>query len=116
MTLTPDGKLWIGTTEGGKAQDTTFLGGKVLRLNDDGTVPKDNPFVGKAGYRPEIYTLGHRTAMGLSVHPATGESVGERDGSERRRRDQRDQARAELWLAPRQSRPRLCRTVAGEDE
>jgi glucose/arabinose dehydrogenase len=73
VALTGDGKLWIGTTEGGRAQDTTFLGGKVLRLNDDGSVPADNPFAGKAGFRPEIYTLGHRTAMGLHVHPLTGE-------------------------------------------
>ena len=49
------------------------LAGKVIRLNDDGTVPKDNPFVGKEGYRPEIYTLGHRTALGLAVNPVTQE-------------------------------------------
>ena len=55
------------------AQDPKSLAGKVLRLNDDGTVPQDNPFVGKAGYRPEIYTLGHRAALGLAVHPVTGE-------------------------------------------
>jgi aldose sugar dehydrogenase len=73
VALTPDAKLWIGTTEGGRAQDTTFLGGKVLRLNDDGTVPSDNPFVGREGWRPEIYTLGHRTALGLYVHPVTGQ-------------------------------------------
>ena len=36
----------------------------MLRLNDDGSVPKDNPFVGKEGYRPEIYTLGHRSSLG----------------------------------------------------
>jgi glucose/arabinose dehydrogenase len=72
VALTPDGKLLIGTTEGGKAQDPTWLGGKVLRLNDDGSVPQDNPFVGKEGWRPEIYTLGHRTALGLYVHPETG--------------------------------------------
>jgi glucose/arabinose dehydrogenase len=73
VAMTPDGKLWMGTTEGGKAQDITFLGGKVLRLNDDGSVPADNPFVGKEGYRPEIYSLGHRTALGLYVHPVTGD-------------------------------------------
>jgi len=73
VAMTPDGKLWIGATEGGKAQDTTWLGGKVLRLNDDGSVPADNPFVGKEGYRPEIYTLGHRTALGLFVHPVSGD-------------------------------------------
>jgi glucose/arabinose dehydrogenase len=73
VAMTADAKLWIGTTEGGKAQDTTWLGGKVLRLNDDGTVPADNPFVGRDGYRPEIYSLGHRTALGLYVHPVTGD-------------------------------------------
>jgi glucose/arabinose dehydrogenase len=72
VAMTPDGKLLIGTTEGGKAQDPTWLGGKILRLNDDGSVPADNPFVGREGWRPEIYTLGHRTALGLYVHPETG--------------------------------------------
>ena len=47
-------------------------GGKVLRLRDDGSVPPDNPFIGKAGYRPEIYSLGHRSPQGLAVHPETG--------------------------------------------
>ena len=46
--------------------------GKVLRLRDDGSVPKDNPFVGKAGYKPEIYTLGHRSTLGLAMNPNTG--------------------------------------------
>ncbi len=46
--------------------------GKIVRLRDDGTVPPDNPFVGKAGYQPEIYTLGHRNQQGLAVHPETG--------------------------------------------
>jgi glucose/arabinose dehydrogenase len=73
VAFTADGKLLIGCTEGGKAQDPTWLGGKVLRLNDDGSVPPDNPFVGKEGWRPEIYTLGHRTALGLYVHPVSGE-------------------------------------------
>ena len=54
------------------AQDPNNLAGKVLRLRDDGTVPADNPFVGRAGYRPEIYTLGHRNALGLAVQPDTG--------------------------------------------
>jgi glucose/arabinose dehydrogenase len=47
--------------------------GKTLRLRDDGTVPKDNPFVGKPGAKPEIYTYGHRNGYGLAVHPETGE-------------------------------------------
>ena len=58
---------------GNDPQDPNTLGGKVLRLNDDGSVPKDNPFVGQAGHRPEVYTLGHRSTLGLAVHPGTGE-------------------------------------------
>ena len=53
-------------------QDPMSLVGKTLRLKDDGTVPPDNPFAGKPGYRPEIYTMGHRNILGLTVHPATG--------------------------------------------
>ena len=49
-----------------------LLGGKVLRLNDDGTVPGDNPFVGQQDHKPEIFTLGHRTPSGLALHTATG--------------------------------------------
>ncbi|MEP7308419.1 MAG: PQQ-dependent sugar dehydrogenase [Acidobacteriota bacterium] len=59
-------------SRGGRAQDPGSHGGKFLRLKDDGTVPKDNPFVGKAGYKPEIYTMGHRNMLGLAVHPDTG--------------------------------------------
>jgi glucose/arabinose dehydrogenase len=46
--------------------------GKTLRLRDDGTVPPDNPFVGKPGAKPEIYTYGHRNGYGLAVDPETG--------------------------------------------
>lgn len=46
--------------------------GKILRLARDGSVPPDNPFVGRPGVKPEIYTYGHRTVMGLTVHPRTG--------------------------------------------
>jgi glucose/arabinose dehydrogenase len=53
-------------------QDPMSLAGKTLRLNDDGTVPKDNPFFGKAGYRPEIFTLGHRNILGLAMNPENG--------------------------------------------
>jgi glucose/arabinose dehydrogenase len=55
-----------------RAQKGDDHGGKVLRLRDDGTVPPDNPFVGKAGYSPEIYSLGHRSPQGLTMHPDTG--------------------------------------------
>src|SRR5580658_595316 len=55
-----------------RAQDPNDLAGKVVRLRDDGTVPPDNPFVGRAGYRPEIYTMGHRNPLGLTLQPDTG--------------------------------------------
>ena len=54
------------------AQDPTNHKGKVLRLRDDGSVPSDNPFVGLAGYKPEIYSLGHRNQLGLTINPDTG--------------------------------------------
>ena len=71
----PDGTLFLSSShhrdEKGP-QDPMNDIGKILRLNDDGTIPKDNPFVGKAGYRPEIYSIGHRTVLGLTFHPTTG--------------------------------------------
>jgi glucose/arabinose dehydrogenase len=68
-----DGTILITTPAAGeiqKAQDPMSAYGKILRLNDDGTIPRDNPFVGKQGYRPEIYSLGHRDHLGLVVHPS----------------------------------------------
>jgi len=70
-----DGKLYMTTPSSGNgssSQDPASYAGKVLRLNDDGTAPADNPFAGRAGHRPEIYTIGHRNSLGLAVHPATG--------------------------------------------
>lgn len=55
-----------------RAQKGEDHGGKVLRLRDDGTVPPDNPFVARPGFRPEIYSFGHRSPQGLAVHPQTG--------------------------------------------
>ena len=55
-----------------KAQDLESVYGKVLRLHDDGRVPADNPFAGRADARPEIYSYGHRDQLGLTVHPQTG--------------------------------------------
>ncbi|MCL4848627.1 MAG: sorbosone dehydrogenase family protein [Acidobacteria bacterium] len=69
--LTRGGTNRVGTSE--EAQDPVSHSGKVLRLNDDGTVPPDNPFVGKPGHRPEIYALGVRNITGMIVHPTTGE-------------------------------------------
>ena len=70
-----DGMLYMSVGERNdrvRAQNPNIHGGKILRLKDDGTVPPDNPFVGKAGYKPEIYTWGHRNIQGLAVHPDTG--------------------------------------------
>ena len=53
-------------------QQLDSLMGKVLRINPDGTVPKDNPFVGQANARPEIFALGIRDDQGLAFHPRTG--------------------------------------------
>ena len=76
MVFGRDGKLYLVVgerQEQDRAQDTMLHGGKVLRLNEDGTAPSDNPFVGKQGYLPEIYSIGHRSPQGLAVHPTTGE-------------------------------------------
>jgi glucose/arabinose dehydrogenase len=72
MIFGPDGKIYMSTA-GGDAQDPSTHAGKILRLNEDGSVPRDNPFVGRDGYLPEIFTLGHRTTLGLAVHPGTGQ-------------------------------------------
>jgi aldose sugar dehydrogenase len=71
-----DGTLFItcgdrDRPDGGQNPNDHF--GKVIRVNDDGTVPKDNPFVGRAGFRPEIYTLGQRNQQGLTFNPVNGE-------------------------------------------
>jgi len=71
----PDAKLYITTgdaTKQSQAQKLDNLGGKTLRLNDDGTVPADNPFAGQKGARPEIWTFGHRNAQGMDFQPETG--------------------------------------------
>ena len=70
-----DGTLFMTTGGGGGngAQDPNSHAGKVLRLKDDGGVPTDNPFVSRAGYRPEVYSLGHRNSLGLAVQPGTGD-------------------------------------------
>lgn len=71
-----DGLIYItvgGAARTPEAQATNSIAGKVLRLKDDGSVPADNPFVGKAGARPEIFTVGHRDHHGLAVHPVSGQ-------------------------------------------
>jgi glucose/arabinose dehydrogenase len=70
----PDGKLYITTgdaTNRELAQKLDSLAGKILRLNDDGTVPPDNPFVGKQNARPEIWVYGNRNPQGIDFQPGT---------------------------------------------
>ncbi len=73
-----DGKgyLYISLGENNQrptAQDLDKLQGKVVRLKADGTVPPDNPFVGRAGARPEIWSYGHRNPQGMALNPRTGQ-------------------------------------------
>ena len=56
-----------------QAQQMDSLLGKIVRINADGTIPKDNPFVGKEGVRPEIWSSGHRNIQSAALNPATGE-------------------------------------------
>jgi glucose/arabinose dehydrogenase len=78
MVFGTDGMLYVGlggafdtVPQKARAQDPSSHAGKVLRLRDDGSAPSDNPFAGKPGHKPEIFTLGHRNPMGLAFHPAT---------------------------------------------
>lgn len=71
----PDAKLYITTgdaTKQERAQNLSSINGKTLRLNDDGSIPADNPFVGQKGARGEIWTYGHRNAQGMDFQPDTG--------------------------------------------
>jgi glucose/arabinose dehydrogenase len=71
----PDGKLYITTgdaTNQSEAQKLNTLAGKTLRLNDDGTIPADNPFINEKAARTEIWTYGHRNAQGMDFQPESG--------------------------------------------
>jgi len=71
-----DGYLYFSIGDRGdrdvNPQDITKDGGKIYRLNADGSIPKDNPFVGKSGAREAIFSYGHRNPQGMAVHPKTG--------------------------------------------
>ena len=73
----PDGTLLMSIGDRGReparSQDLEDHAGTLLRLNDDGSVPEDNPFVGRDDVHPEIYSYGHRNIQGLIVHPETHE-------------------------------------------
>ena len=71
-----DGRLYLTTgdrAEQDRVQDTAIHRGQVIRLEADGAVAADNPFVGRPGHRPETYSLGHRNPQGAALHPETGE-------------------------------------------
>jgi glucose/arabinose dehydrogenase len=76
LSISTDGHLFMTVGDRGKrqrAQNLATHSGKVLRFRLDGSVPADNPFVGRKGARPEIWTLGHRNPQGLTIHPTTGD-------------------------------------------
>ena len=71
-TAVPAG-MGIRSSDWMQPQQTDSLMGKVLRINADGTVPRDNPFVGKSGARPEVYALGFRDPQGIAINPLNGQ-------------------------------------------
>jgi glucose/arabinose dehydrogenase len=75
LVFSPDGKLFITLGERFKfdpAQDLSNDLGKIVRINPDGSIPEDNPFVGQEGKLPEIWSYGHRNVQGAAIHPETG--------------------------------------------
>ncbi|CAZ88922.1 Soluble aldose sugar dehydrogenase YliI [Thiomonas arsenitoxydans] len=77
LVFAPDGTLFITLgdrfSQRDAVQDLSNTLGKVVRIHPDGSVPKDNPFVGRAGVREEIWSYGHRNVQGAALHPVTGE-------------------------------------------
>lgn len=75
LVFSRDGTLFITIGERGqreRAQDFSIHRGQVIRVMPDGTVPEDNPFVGRLGYRPETWSHGHRNPQSAALHPETG--------------------------------------------
>jgi glucose/arabinose dehydrogenase len=75
IVFAPDGTIFMTQPhrrELARAQNTMDHLGTILRIQDDGSVPADNPFVGRKGFLPEIYSYGHRVGEGLAIHPVTG--------------------------------------------
>jgi glucose/arabinose dehydrogenase len=89
LVFTPDGKLFVTLGERFKfepAQDLTSHLGKIVRINPDGSVPPDNPFIGHKDAQPEIWSYGHRNVQGAAINPETGKlwasEFGPRGGDE----------------------------------
>jgi glucose/arabinose dehydrogenase len=75
LVFSRDGKLFITTGERSqrdRVQDFSIHRGQVIRVMPDGTIPEDNPFVGRPGYRPETWSHGHRNPQAAALHPETG--------------------------------------------
>ena len=75
VVFAPDGTVFLTAGDRGNrhlAQKLDGHVGKVIRVTEDGRVPPDNPFVGKAGTAPEIWSYGHRNMQGAAIHPVTG--------------------------------------------
>ncbi len=71
-----DGYLYISLGDRGdmdRAQDISDHAGSLIRINKDGSIPEDNPFVNNANAKPEIYTYGNRNMQGMAMHPVTGD-------------------------------------------
>lgn len=71
-----DGTLFITTGDRGeweRVQDFSVNRGQIIRIDSNGGIPPDNPFVGRAGYRPEVWSLGHRNPQGAALHPGSGD-------------------------------------------
>ena len=81
LTFMPDGMLYMSVSapgdsvgpEAARSQDPDDYAGKVVRLRDDGSIPADNPFVHRSGYKPGVFSLGHRNGHSLAVNPETGD-------------------------------------------
>ncbi|UZJ41769.1 PQQ-dependent sugar dehydrogenase [Prosthecochloris sp. SCSIO W1101] len=75
LLFAPDGTLIISLGEKGRmreAQNTSNHLGSIIRINPDGSLPHDNPYINRNGYRPELYTYGNRNVQGIALHPETG--------------------------------------------
>jgi glucose/arabinose dehydrogenase len=94
ITWLPDGTMLISIGDGGnpplrfegqlqreQAQEPTTLFGNIVRINPDGSIPTDNPFLTQENHRPELYTIGHRNIQGLALDPTTNQVWSTEHGS-----------------------------------
>ncbi len=75
LVFAPDGTLFITSGDRQRFEPAQSLAnnlGKIVRINDDGTIPRDNPFLNKSSERPDIWSSGHRNPLGAAIHDSTG--------------------------------------------